>query len=688
MLEIIQGTNGSRRKPPKAGVPENLLAYSKTPMYYAGLNLISESIASVEWDLYGVQDMKGKFYKAVQPQRAKGPTRRKVLKQLNADRIGDTHPLYALFDNPNRYLSGHAAIQLFQLHIDAVGEGYLLKQRNELGTPVALWPIPPSWVVDIPGAAKDYFTFRIESKEVHFPMSEVVWAKKPNPADPYGRGVGIGSVIADEIDTDEYASKFLKEFFYNDATPPIIITAPGATKDQVERVENRWMSKLRGVGKKFLPFFATWDAKVEKIGYSLDQLKMTDLREFEQRMIQRVLRIPPEKLGIIENSNRSTIDAADHIFNTNVLVPRIEFLRSVFQEQLVPDFDDRIILDYVSPVQEDRDFALKAMQARPQAFIDNEVRELAGYEDEAWGKDRWAPFTIAPLSTGGSVPAATESAPLMPLAPKQAKKLQHRVKELDPGAQAVIDGVLKAVTGPEMASVLGQSAARSIEVFGRRTLTLAGLSPDDFIEVTPAIAHYVEQETASRVTGIIDKTTRDALRAQLVEGFELGENIRDLSKRVESVFEDAKGRRATVIARTETVRSANFGAVESMRQVGIQDKFWLSSRDSRVREAHMELDGTTIPISGQFTSPVTGAQGGQPGGFGNPEDDIQCRCTTVPATDEMRSSSETVRKGVWKAAEADRLPIERQTKAGVIKALGSQQERVLSVLESNIGGES
>lgn len=664
MIEVIHNSRAStKRRPPERGTTENLNAYSQTPMYYSGLSLISESVASTEWELYATRGIDGKIYRNTKCQRANTwGSRMKMIKQQGGDEVQQDHPMYTLLANPNPYLTGHAALQVFQIHIDAVGEGCLLKQRNELGVPVALWPIPPSWIVDIPGPSQDSFRFRIDGSEAEVPMSEVVWAKKPNPADPYGRGAGVGRAIADEIDTDEYASKFLKEFFYNDATPPILVTAEGAGKDDIERVESKWMQKLRGVGKKFLPHFVTWNAKVETIGYSLDQLKMVDLRRFEQDMIRHVLRIPPEKLGIIENSNRSTIEAADHIFTTNVVLPRLEFLRNVFQEQLAVDFDDRIVVHYVSPVKEDREFKLSVMQTRPQAFTDNEVREIAGVQEEAWADERWAPFSFAPI------PA------------KSIKKMQRRTKELAAGDQSLVSSVLASVAGPEMASALEQSAMRSINVFGRRTMQLSGLSPDDFFAESPETIHYAKAETASRVTGLIDKTTLDALNAQLVEGFEAGETIDAIADRVQEVFADASRRRAITIARTETVRSSNFGAMESMRQAGIQQKMWLSSRDDRVRESHGALDGVTIPVNGQFTSPVTGAFAVHPGAFGVAEDDINCRCTVIPAAAGKDVTPE-VRKGIWKAAENDRIPIESATVDAVRAAFESQATRVIKVLK-------
>jgi hypothetical protein len=87
--------------------------------------------------------------------------------------------------------------------------------------------------------------------------------------------------------------------------------------------------------------------------------------------------MPPEIFGIIENSNRSTIDAADYLMGKYVLVPRLEFMRIILQQQLIEKYDERLILDYVSPVVEDKEFELQVTQAHPSNFTIDEIRELA-----------------------------------------------------------------------------------------------------------------------------------------------------------------------------------------------------------------------------------------------------------------------------------------------------------------------
>lgn len=62
-------------------------------------------------------------------------------------------------------------------------------------------------------------------------------------------------------------------------------------------------------------------------------------------------------------------------------MPRGEFQRSYFQEKLIPEFDDRLVIDFINPTPEDPEFRLKAAQARPETVRINEWRDLQGLDD-------------------------------------------------------------------------------------------------------------------------------------------------------------------------------------------------------------------------------------------------------------------------------------------------------------------
>jgi hypothetical protein len=124
-----------------------------------------------------------------------------------------------------------------------------------------------------------------------------------------------------------------------------------------------------------------------------------ELRKHSRDTVIQTEGVPPELHGIIENSNRSTIDSADYLFSRWVLVPRLEFLRATMQERLVPDFDERLILDYCSPVQEDKEFNLKVATAAPWSTMVDEWRALREEESlpNDQGKVFMVPFGLNPV---------------------------------------------------------------------------------------------------------------------------------------------------------------------------------------------------------------------------------------------------------------------------------------------------
>ena len=70
----------------------------------------------------------------------------------------------------------------------------------------------------------------------------------------------------------------------------------------------------------------------------------------------------------------------------------------MFQELLMPEYDDRIIVDYVTPVMEDKEFELKAAMAAPWALQANEWRAIMGRADlEAFDDVLFVQPTVTPV---------------------------------------------------------------------------------------------------------------------------------------------------------------------------------------------------------------------------------------------------------------------------------------------------
>jgi len=382
MLSAPAGVGG----PPTRGTSQMLSAYSTSPWLRAVVSRIAAGVAACRWKLYVVGKPGDRARKDVAIQTAGWQER----KGLCAERVraGDLvlitdHPLLTALDRGGPYLTGQANRKLAQIYLDLVGECALLKERNALGKPAALWPIPPDWIAGTPTPARPAFRISHGGWQAEIPASEILWMIDPDPANPYGRGSGQAGAASDELDTDEFAAKHTRQFFANRARPDLIVTPKGAdaslTPEQTKRLELEWTNRHQGFWRQFKPLFLSREVAIKELTQDFAALQMVELRQHERDMIIQVTGgIPPEKLGIVANSNRATIEGADLIFAKDVLVPRLEFLRAYFQEFLVPEYDERLIVDYVNPVADDPAFRLSAMQAAPAAPTVDEWRRLQG----------------------------------------------------------------------------------------------------------------------------------------------------------------------------------------------------------------------------------------------------------------------------------------------------------------------
>jgi len=377
--------------PPARGTTEMLQGYSTMPWLRAVVDKVGSSVATTTWRAFVKTkqgtDSEGKSkrvpVRAPQIQNMRFEQRKVEIARLKA--AGELveveeYPLIDALYAVGPSFTGYTNRELTQKWLDLVGEAFWLKERNETGMPVNFIPIPPHWVANTPkGPDKDYFELQPESGiGGKIPADDMIWFYHPNPHDPYARGSGMGVTLGDELETDEYAAKFMKTFFYNSARPDILISSNDLTKEDTQRVEKTWVDKLRGFRRSFLPFFMNREIQVNTLGTDYSHLSMLDLRKNQRDAVIQVYGVPPEVLGIVEASNRATSEVAEYLYARWVLTPRLEFLRQTLQHRLVPDYDERIILDYDSPVAQDKEHILKVATIAPWSLYLDEWREMQG----------------------------------------------------------------------------------------------------------------------------------------------------------------------------------------------------------------------------------------------------------------------------------------------------------------------
>lgn len=254
--------------------------------------------------------------------------------------------------------------------------------------------------------------------------------------------------------------------------------------------------------------------------------------------------------------------------------------------------------------------------------------------------------------------AADDATPAMRAAMRQAlEAMRAAVPDLESLLTAGrVDDVIRAAQVTIPPEVLDQ-IRRATQQAAQATASLeAATFGINLNLVNPQIIRWAERFAAEQITSI-NRTTRRALQASIVEALQQGVHPRVLAKHIrtlvgltprhsravdrlflsmiqaevtESHALRIAGRkanqllrwRAETIARTEMIRAANQGtqitwdtAIDNGLLAPAAQKVWIATNDTRTDTVCRDLDGTVVPVGSEF-----------PGGYMSPPRHPRCRC--------------------------------------------------------------
>ena len=318
------------------------------------------------------------------------------------------HEIYELLENPVptfKEIDGFTLRYLTFVYLDLVGECGWLKIREGKKI-IALLPIPKAWIISKPTINNHTYKIlpygEMGGIELTVADDDFILFKDVNPEDPYGNGKGLSEGIADEIEIDEYASKYQKNFFFNDATPPYVVTGFQGNQQSADQIKATLKERLSGYIKAREPAVLTGQMDIKPLGLAPKELDMVESRKFIRDECLQHYQLPPEVFGIIENSNRATIDASFYLTQKNVLAPRLQFFERVLNRQLLPEFDSDLICKHDLVVLEDEELNYKVYTFGVQnaCITVEEFRKKYGLNPEIKEGTLLKPISAEPVPAG------------------------------------------------------------------------------------------------------------------------------------------------------------------------------------------------------------------------------------------------------------------------------------------------
>lgn len=340
--------------------------------------------------------------------------RRKIVRnQVTVEEVQD-HEALSLLYSVNDFMTKETFFEITQTYEDLTGEAVWAIIRDEAGKPAELWPLRPDWVSVIPD--KDNFIggyiYRVggaalsltgtAANEVKFDKKDIIFFKYPSVLNPYrGQGaVQAGDLI---IDIDTYGDEWNRNFFYNSALPSLFFTTDQKlNQNQIKQFMEMYRDKFQGRNNAHKVAFFGGGMKPTEVGGNVRELDFLEGKKYLRDEILALFHMAKSDIGVYEDVNRASAQAAEARFAAEVVKPRMKNLVSYLNEFYLINWpDEDLFFDFEDPTPEDTQLKLQIYSNGLQNgwLTPNEVRERENLPPVENGDFVYIPFNLTQMGS-------------------------------------------------------------------------------------------------------------------------------------------------------------------------------------------------------------------------------------------------------------------------------------------------
>ena len=622
-------------------------------------------------------------------------------KTVEGNRVPVEHPLIDLLNKPNPSQSRYEFFEMTDTFQNLEGNAFIVKLPDEL------WLARPDRMrqVIVDNGLAGYVYIREDYGRIPFLPDEVIHAKMPNPGDPYdgmGRGLPPLNVAARATDVDNKATDFLSAFFKNAAVPYGMLTTKNILEDdEVTRIRARLSEQYAGSNRWHEMMILDAEASYQKLGADISEIAWPDLRKVTETRICMAFKVPPIMVGAqagLERSTFSNTEQSEKALWNQKIIPDNERIASAFTNAYADELPEGVFLahDYseIEALQESRnDMFNRAQQGAAGGWITvNDARAEVDLPPVDGGDIFLRPLMVQAVDASAGVEELTEEdepeeAPeedREEFGRKSFEELGNRFhKAFDLIARSWEARFLEASRDQfakelvEMQALLGskrrkdastfiefeKAMAEFMDMHGIEEWELlflplfAGLLAEQSVlwaetlgvgvwDITNPEAQVFLKDYSFKFADKIGATTKEGLRGLVGQAQVEGWSINKLRDELGGIYGGWDKTRAEMIARTETIRSSNAGAVMSYHNAGIEYKQWFTAQDGLVCGFCQEMHGKIVGVSENYWAmgdtmdvevpdekPITMTFTYEDVGY--PPLHPRCRCTILPVVEEV-----------------------------------------------------
>jgi HK97 family phage portal protein len=522
----------------------------------------------------------------------------------------DDAPITDLLKRPNPHMTLDTLLWYLSNCLKVDGNAYWRKMRAgnpDTGNVVELWPISPSRLeprtIRDSGDFISFYRYYIKPGQYEdIPVENVVHFKTGLDDKDHRLGCAPLKRLAREVSSDDQATRYADRLLANLAINGLSMEfdkemgpIDRATADEMKaRIQSAYSGDNVGAVSVLSP-----GAKLVSHGFSPEQMDLKVLHRVPEERIAAVLGVPAIVAGLgagLDRSTYSNFSEAREAFTEMTLIPSWRSVAATITLSLLPDFmsEKSAVVDFdIDDVRalgdDERKKATRLSIYVTAGILDvNEARAEIGREPRAPSP----PADAAAPALPASPPEARSRPRILTLPYREIKAPDDlpgqfgRLKDnLEPDWFSEIESFLTAQLRRVNAKLrAGADTAEGLVAEGEAVLLGEVLTPlqvsllDDVsrlvvaelgiaFDLDDAASREYLRSAGGNIVGITE-TTRDAVRAALIEGQQAGDGIPQLAARLEQLpaFNRA---RAITVSRTELGNSTNLAAIQNYRSSGV-----------------------------------------------------------------------------------------------------------------------
>jgi HK97 family phage portal protein len=343
-----------------------LESYGKSLYVFACVSKIAQKTASIDLELFRI-----------------------------VNKAGDTkqvfvHEALDLIYRPNPFQTKGEFFERWMINKKLTGEAFILKVRDGGGRVVELWNLRPDLmrVLRDERAFVKGYEFTTSRGVTLFKPEDIIHDAYPSPLDDWGGMSPLRSAEA-RVDTEEFASRYQRNFFLNNARPDFILTSERKIgPDQKEEMKRSFEKRHQGPDKGGKGAFLEGGLSYQQVSISQREMDYIESMKYTRDDILVAFQVPKPIVAITDDVNLANAKTAMEIFLAETIKPEIVRITEKLNEHLVyPQWGEIYYLDFVDPVpSNDREMAeLQEIKIRSGVMLINEAREEWGMEPVVGG---------------------------------------------------------------------------------------------------------------------------------------------------------------------------------------------------------------------------------------------------------------------------------------------------------------